>query len=261
MAATATQMEAAGRRRMGRDGRRSTCARPSPARSSNERRRPAPPRPGRRSTRPRARSRPAAGAAAPDPRQGRGPDRPPARGRSPARSARRRASRSRLRASRPCDVDVHVRRRRGAKARRADPMESRRPARASSASRRPIGIVGAISPFNFPFVAHKLALRPGRPVSSPRARRRLVLLLAELEQEAGLPAGANVLVGPASAIGDVLVEDERVKPITFTPANGGTQRAARKRVKPPARTFPHPRCRRRPRRRGRRQAPRFGLLG
>jgi acyl-CoA reductase-like NAD-dependent aldehyde dehydrogenase len=43
------------------------------------------------------------------------------------------------------------------------------------------------------------------------------LLLAELEHEAGLPAGwLNVVVGPSSAIGDVLVEDERVKLITFT---------------------------------------------
>ena len=62
------------------------------------------------------------------------------------------------------------------------------------------------------------------------------LLLAELEEEAGLPAGwLNVLVGPASEIGDVLVEDERVRAITFT--GSGTvgwklaERAPRKRVK------------------------------
>jgi acyl-CoA reductase-like NAD-dependent aldehyde dehydrogenase len=47
------------------------------------------------------------------------------------------------------------------------------------------------------------------------------LLLAELEEEAGLPPGwLNVLVGPASEIGDVLVEDERVKLITFTGSSG-----------------------------------------
>ena len=62
------------------------------------------------------------------------------------------------------------------------------------------------------------------------------LLLAELELEAGLPAGwLNVLVGPASEIGDVLVEDERVKLITFT-GSGDVgwrlqERAPRKRVK------------------------------
>ena len=108
--------------------------------------------------------------------------------------------------------------------------------------RRPIGIVGAISPFNFPcnLVAHKLApaLAAGCPVVlKPASQTPLsALLLAELEQEAGLPAGwLNVLVGPASEIGDVLVADERVKLITFTGSSGvgwGLQeRAPRKRVR------------------------------
>jgi acyl-CoA reductase-like NAD-dependent aldehyde dehydrogenase len=108
--------------------------------------------------------------------------------------------------------------------------------------RRPIGIVGAISPFNFPcnLVAHKLApaLAAGCPVVlKPASATPLsALLLAELELEAGLPAGwINVLVGPASAIGDVLVEDERVRLITFTGSGevgwGIQQRAPRKRVK------------------------------
>ena len=61
------------------------------------------------------------------------------------------------------------------------------------------------------------------------------LLLAELETEAGLPPGwLNVLVGPAAEIGDVLVEDERVKLITFTGSSEIgwklRERAARKKV-------------------------------
>ena len=89
--------------------------------------------------------------------------------------------------------------------------------------RRPIGVVGAISPFNFPLnlVAHKLApaLAAGcAVVLKPASQTPLsALLLAELETEAGLPPGwLNVLVGPASEIGDVLIEDERVKALTFT---------------------------------------------
>jgi acyl-CoA reductase-like NAD-dependent aldehyde dehydrogenase len=108
--------------------------------------------------------------------------------------------------------------------------------------RKPIGVVGAISPFNFPcnLVAHKLApaLAAGCPVVlKPASATPLsALLLAELEQEAGLPAGwLNVVVGPASEIGDVLVGDERVKLITFTGSGAvGWQlqeRAPRKRVK------------------------------
>jgi acyl-CoA reductase-like NAD-dependent aldehyde dehydrogenase len=107
--------------------------------------------------------------------------------------------------------------------------------------RQPIGVVGAISPFNFPLnlVAHKLApaLAAGcAVVLKPASQTPLsALLLAELETEAGLPPGwLNVLVGPASEIGDVLIEDERVKAITFT-GSGGVgwrlrERAPKKRV-------------------------------
>ena len=107
--------------------------------------------------------------------------------------------------------------------------------------RIPIGIVGAISPFNFPLnlVAHKIApaLAAGcAVVLKPAGQTPLsALLLAELELEAGLPPGwLNVVCGPASAIGDVLVEDQRVKLITFTgsvPIGWKLrERAARKRV-------------------------------
>jgi acyl-CoA reductase-like NAD-dependent aldehyde dehydrogenase len=107
--------------------------------------------------------------------------------------------------------------------------------------REPIGIVGAISPFNFPLnlVAHKLApaLAAGcAVVLKPASQTPLsALMLAELADEAGLPPGwLNVLVGPASEIGDVLVEDERVRAITFTGSSGVgwklRERAARKKV-------------------------------
>ncbi|TMM24115.1 MAG: aldehyde dehydrogenase family protein [Actinobacteria bacterium] len=89
--------------------------------------------------------------------------------------------------------------------------------------RQPIGIVGAISPFNFPLnlVAHKLApaLAAGcAAVLKPASQTPLsALLLAELEEEAGLPPGwLSVVAGPSAQIGDVLVEDERVRAITFT---------------------------------------------
>jgi acyl-CoA reductase-like NAD-dependent aldehyde dehydrogenase len=107
--------------------------------------------------------------------------------------------------------------------------------------RTPIGVVGAISPFNFPLnlVAHKIApaLAAGcAVVLKPAGQTPLsALLLAELETEAGLPPGwLNVLVGPASEIGDVLIDDERVKLITFTGSSAVgwklRERAPRKRV-------------------------------
>jgi acyl-CoA reductase-like NAD-dependent aldehyde dehydrogenase len=107
--------------------------------------------------------------------------------------------------------------------------------------RAPHGVVGAISPFNFPLnlVAHKIApaLAAGcAVVLKPASQTPLsALLLAELETEAGLPSGwLNVVVGPASEIGDVLVEDQRVSVITFTGSSDVgwklRERAARKRV-------------------------------
>ena len=107
--------------------------------------------------------------------------------------------------------------------------------------RRPVGIVAAISPFNFPLnlVAHKLApaLAAGcAVVLKPASATPLsALLLAELEAEAGLPPGwLTVLVGPSSELGDVLVEDSRVKAISFT-GSGAVgwelkERAPKKRV-------------------------------
>jgi acyl-CoA reductase-like NAD-dependent aldehyde dehydrogenase len=107
--------------------------------------------------------------------------------------------------------------------------------------RVPIGVVGAITPFNFPLnlVAHKIApaLAAGcAVVLKPATQTPLsALLLAELETDAGLPPGwLNVLVGPAAEIGDVLVDDERVRLITFTGSSGVgwklRERAPRKRV-------------------------------
>ncbi|HZP73567.1 MAG TPA: aldehyde dehydrogenase family protein [Gaiellaceae bacterium] len=107
--------------------------------------------------------------------------------------------------------------------------------------RVPIGVVGAISPFNFPLnlVAHKLApaLAAGCPVvlKPAPATPLSALFLAELTGDAGLPEGwLSVVCGPAQEIGDVLVEDERVKAITFT-GSGPVgwelrRRAPRKRV-------------------------------
>jgi acyl-CoA reductase-like NAD-dependent aldehyde dehydrogenase len=107
--------------------------------------------------------------------------------------------------------------------------------------RVPIGIVGAITPFNFPLnlVAHKVApaLAAGcAVVLKPAGHTPLsALLLGELETEAGLPPGwLNVLVGPSDEIGDVIVEDQRVKLITFTGSSGVgwkiRERAVKKRV-------------------------------
>lgn len=89
--------------------------------------------------------------------------------------------------------------------------------------RVPIGIIGAITPFNFPMnlVAHKVApaIAAGNAlVVKPATKTPLSLLkMAELLEEAGLPAGAlNVVIGSGSVVGNQLVQDERLAMITFT---------------------------------------------
>ncbi|WP_397386571.1 aldehyde dehydrogenase family protein [Paenibacillus roseipurpureus] len=89
--------------------------------------------------------------------------------------------------------------------------------------RQPLGVVAAITPFNFPMnlVAHKVgpALAAGNTiVLKPASQTPLsAYFLAQLLQQAGLPAGAlNVVTGSGSVIGDILVTDSRVKAVTFT---------------------------------------------
>jgi len=89
--------------------------------------------------------------------------------------------------------------------------------------RVPYGVVGAISPFNFPLnlVAHKLgpALAAGNAIVLKPAGQTPIsaLLLAEILVEAGVPAGwLNVVCGPGSEVGEALASDDRVKAITFT---------------------------------------------
>jgi len=89
--------------------------------------------------------------------------------------------------------------------------------------RQPVGVVGAIVPWNFPFLlaAWKVApaLAAGNTVVlKPASQTPLTALrFAELVQEAGLPEGVvNVVTGPGARVGLALVRDPRVDKIAFT---------------------------------------------
>jgi acyl-CoA reductase-like NAD-dependent aldehyde dehydrogenase len=108
--------------------------------------------------------------------------------------------------------------------------------------RVPVGVVGAIAPFNFPLnlVAHKLgpAIAAGCPVVLKPASQTpfsSILLARLLLEECGLPAGyLHVVTGSGSVVGNALVDHEDVALITFTgsPEVGWSirGRAPRKRV-------------------------------
>ncbi len=89
--------------------------------------------------------------------------------------------------------------------------------------RQPVGVVVAISPFNYPalLVLHKIApaLAVGNSVVLKPARTTplTAIALAKCFTDAGLPEGVlQVLHGPGSELGDALVKDSRVRKISFT---------------------------------------------
>ncbi|MBI3723817.1 aldehyde dehydrogenase family protein, partial [bacterium] len=89
--------------------------------------------------------------------------------------------------------------------------------------REPIGVVGAITPWNFPLLLTTWKLAPALAlgcsvVHKPASATPLTALkLAALAQEAGLPKGAlNVVTGPGGAVGDALVNHPGVDKIAFT---------------------------------------------
>jgi acyl-CoA reductase-like NAD-dependent aldehyde dehydrogenase len=93
--------------------------------------------------------------------------------------------------------------------------------------RQPVGPVALITPWNFPFAIPVWKLAPAlvsgcTVVMKPASLTPLCThLLAEALQEAGLPAGVlNVVTGPGSACGDTLVDDPRIRAISFTGSNG-----------------------------------------
>lgn len=89
--------------------------------------------------------------------------------------------------------------------------------------RYPIGVVAAITPFNFPLnlVVHKVgpAIAAGCPVVLKPASSTpmTAALLTEILLDAGLPPeGINLIVGSGRDVGGVMVESDKVNMLTFT---------------------------------------------
>ena len=92
--------------------------------------------------------------------------------------------------------------------------------------REPIGVVAAITPFNFPLILSTSKIAPALAagntiVHKPAEETPLsALLLAQVLQEAGLPDGVYNVVTGASPVGEALLRDPSVDMIAFT---GSTQ--------------------------------------
>jgi acyl-CoA reductase-like NAD-dependent aldehyde dehydrogenase len=91
------------------------------------------------------------------------------------------------------------------------------------AKRVPLGVIAAITPFNFPLnlALHKIApaIAVGNTVVLKPAEKTPLssILLYDLLQDAGLPTGAlNILQGPGTELVEPLVKHPFVKKVTFT---------------------------------------------
>ena len=89
--------------------------------------------------------------------------------------------------------------------------------------RQPVGVVAAITPWNFPaaMITRKVApaIAAGCTVICKPATQTpySAFALAELAHRAGLPPGVlNVITGPSREIGGVLTGDARVRKLSFT---------------------------------------------
>jgi acyl-CoA reductase-like NAD-dependent aldehyde dehydrogenase len=89
--------------------------------------------------------------------------------------------------------------------------------------RVPYGVVGAISPFNFPLnlVAHKIgpAIAAGNAIVLKPAGQTPIssIKLAEVFYDAGLPENwLQIVCGSGSDVGNAIVEEDRIGAITFT---------------------------------------------
>ncbi|MFI6229489.1 aldehyde dehydrogenase family protein [Micromonospora echinospora] len=104
-----------------------------------------------------------------------------------------------------------------------DVVPDRRPGVVTTTRHEPIGVVLAITPWNDPLMvpvrkAAPALIRGNTVVLKPSPDTPAVaLLLAQVMQDAGLPAGTfNTVTGDVAEIGDALVRDPRIAGITFT---------------------------------------------
>ncbi len=98
------------------------------------------------------------------------------------------------------------------------------PGRRSFAQRVPLGVVGVISPFNFPLILSIRSVAPALAVGNavvlkPDIRTAVSggYLIARIFEEAGLPEGVlHVVPGSGAEAGSALVEDPNTQMISFT---------------------------------------------
>lgn len=114
-----------------------------------------------------------------------------------------------------------------------DVVPSVRPGVGVEVTREPVGVVGLITPWNFPIAIPAWKVAPALAYGNAVVLKPADLVpgsawaIADILHRAGLPAGVfNLLMGRGSEVGQVLLDDKRVDAISFTGSVATGQRIA-----------------------------------
>jgi aldehyde dehydrogenase (NAD+) len=112
-------------------------------------------------------------------------------------------------------------------------LPSVRPGVVVEVTREPVGVVGLITPWNFPIAIPAWKVAPALAYGNAVVLKPADLVpgsawaIADILQRAGLPAGVfNLVMGRGSEVGQVLLDDRRVNAISFTGSVSTGQRIA-----------------------------------
>ncbi|WP_453933627.1 aldehyde dehydrogenase family protein [Acidovorax temperans] len=112
-------------------------------------------------------------------------------------------------------------------------LPSVRPGVGVEITREPLGVIGLITPWNFPIAIPAWKIAPALAYGNTVVFKPAEVVpgsawaLADILHRAGLPAGAfNLVMGRGAEVGAVLLEDERIAGVSFTGSVGTGQRVA-----------------------------------
>ncbi len=112
-------------------------------------------------------------------------------------------------------------------------VQSVRPGVGVEVTREPVGVVGLITPWNFPIAIPAWKIAPALAYGNAVVLKPADLVpgsawaIADILQRAGLPAGVfNLIMGRGSEVGQVLLEDNRINAVSFTGSVPTGQRIA-----------------------------------
>jgi aldehyde dehydrogenase (NAD+) len=106
---------------------------------------------------------------------------------------------------------------------RGEKMASVRPGVEVEITREPVGVVGIITPWNFPIAIPAWKIAPALAFGNCVVFKPADLVpgcawaIAELLQQAGIPKGVfNLVMGRGSVVGDAMVESPKIQAMSFT---------------------------------------------